>query len=575
MFLSLATASCVHRQSGAWWAGELNAVAVEAVTAGSTPVEATLSTSRVVRVRDLLTHRVITQFKVGLIRWNDYEEGPPLVLSADAHLLAIGAGDGRIEIRNAMTGTLLRTLRALPTLDYVLDRSMPGRFGSAEDPVTGLAFAGDTLLAATTLDRQVVVWNRNAIAGRGRISISGPQTVPALPSALGFSGNGQMLAAGPDQIVTVHPVPTLNLLTWVSGGRPPRVVALSATGDFVAIATNNGFFSVASTKPRQLLWYTEARDIPGTDLAPQALAVAFGPGDASVAGVDAEGSVVVWQTVTGREEARFQLPSAQTSAAIEIRMDRGMPHVRVAIPAGVYEFAAPAAPPLGEQWAVRRAAIDSAIGVTPVAVSGIVQDRNTGRPVPGIVVGQTRPQWVRGPMTDSAGRFTLGAIRPGIANVAVRCPSQTRLGALAMDTTITVPRGEPLALDLRIDATRCDEPPFAQRAVRLRGLYTAGFEESEFVPCDDTTGVFREIWGNPLGAWVWVAGIAPRMRWPPADTSTYGKDYSRWYVDWAGTLTGPGRYAYGTYQLDVSSIYAVRTKVPPDCRLVGRTAGNR
>lgn len=209
----------------------------------------------------------------------------------------------------------------------------------------------------------------------------------------------------------------------------------------------------------------------------------------------------------------------------------------------------------------------------PAALTGTVEgqvlDARTGAPVPGAWVAARWPARHGRVLTDAAGRFRLDLVEPGAITFDVNCPSRTMLGPRFASVPARADTGRTTTAVVRGDRALCAEPDSGARRVTLRGVYTAGFEESRFVPCETAGPVFAALWGPVHLRHAWVA-LARRPRggpsWPAPDT-TSGR-YPRWYVEWRGTLTGPGRFGHmgvASYELTVDTVTVVRAVVPPDC----------
>lgn len=160
---------------------------------------------------------------------------------------------------------------------------------------------------------------------------------------------------------------------------------------------------------------------------------------------------------------------------------------------------------------------------------------------------------------DSLGHFEYPWLSPGEQVFTVLCDTG-RLFPRELDTLrVRLQPGQHLELRFGVNATGCDQRPFAVEVGEFRGHYTSGFEESSFVSCGDTA-VFR--------TWVDLAGKAQqqeRPRWPGA---VRGESYQRVYVRWRGTLVGPfhyGHFGVASYHLQVDSILEVRRSSRHDC----------
>lgn len=90
------------------------------------------------------------------------------------------------------------------------------------------------------------------------------------------------------------------------------------------------------------------------------------------------------------------------------------------------------------------------------------------------------------------------------------------------------------------------------------GIYSAGFEASEFRPCDDTTAVW---WAAPATADAW-APVQAALR------ATAGPP-PRFFLRLRGRVEGPGRYGHMgayTHQLIATQVGEARPLRATDCR---------
>jgi hypothetical protein len=203
-------------------------------------------------------------------------------------------------------------------------------------------------------------------------------------------------------------------------------------------------------------------------------------------------------------------------------------------------------------------------------VEGRVLDVRTGAPVVGARVAARWPARQGREPTNATGHFRLDFVEPGRVTLDVNCPSRTGLGPRLVSVPARVDTGRTTAVVLRGDPAACAEPDSATRPVTLRGVYTAGFEESRFIPCEAAGPAIAALWRPVHLRHAWVAAPGRSSRGPgwPAPDTTSGR-YPRWYVVWRGTLTGPGRYGHmsvAPYLLRVTQIDTVRAAVPADCR---------
>ncbi len=105
-------------------------------------------------------------------------------------------------------------------------------------------------------------------------------------------------------------------------------------------------------------------------------------------------------------------------------------------------------------------------------------------------------------------------------------------------------------------------------------MYISGFEASVFYPCDGLPAEASEFAGQPhiiwventqLGASDWAIAIAGSI-------FERTRDVDALYVDWSGTLRGPGNYGHfglGFYEFNATEVHDTRIAKPDDCEAPG------
>jgi hypothetical protein len=164
------------------------------------------------------------------------------------------------------------------------------------------------------------------------------------------------------------------------------------------------------------------------------------------------------------------------------------------------------------------------------------------------------------------------------------------LGRQLLAKRIRVQVRDSTVIDLRVDSSVCDEPPYREVTGELRGFWSSGFEHSAFSVCADSAlGIPHrparagddDDWSEVV-AWVTFAdqGLADwrRLEASPMGDSVraakqFGMGMGTPYVRWHGTLKGPGFFghmgvsAYGMTVDRVSYIGIGDSRVcrqPPD-----------
>ena len=180
-------------------------------------------------------------------------------------------------------------------------------------------------------------------------------------------------------------------------------------------------------------------------------------------------------------------------------------------------------------------------------VFGVVRDSATASPLVGAKVAALRGQYGR-VETDAAGRYSLDRLEWPEVELELNCPSRTLLGKRLLTRTIRLQANSSVQVDLVVDRTLCDEPPFKKVTGEFRGAYSAGFEESSFQICADSTLGLppahpQDIGRSSITAWVEYTPRAQNqtVKWPTRDKLA---DNPLVYVRWQGTLSGPGTYGH-------------------------------
>jgi hypothetical protein len=157
--------------------------------------------------------------------------------------------------------------------------------------------------------------------------------------------------------------------------------------------------------------------------------------------------------------------------------------------------------------------------------------------------------------------------------VGVDCETVRGESQRLVSDSVVLPSSTPVRRDWVVARFGCDLRPIRRVTRVFRGYYTAGFEESEFVPCASDAWF---IPGDSLGhqpyddrrAWAeWKPGEMQRLRWPRLKRDEYGS--SRYYVRWRATVVGPGQYGHmgvSPFEIHVDSVLELRAPSKRDCR---------
>jgi hypothetical protein len=216
-------------------------------------------------------------------------------------------------------------------------------------------------------------------------------------------------------------------------------------------------------------------------------------------------------------------------------------------------------------------------------LEGTVRDSATGR---GVVRARvcarlpSRPNvlWsVCAPVDTVSAAYRLDSLPSGRSQVSVACETGRIFGAHTLGRdSLTVSGAAPTRRDWVVDTSECDPRPLRQVEGVFRGYYTPGFEASDFVPCA------ADAWFLPSDslktepyderdAWVRLrpGSLPEKFDWPRAPKDDFGNP--TYYVQWRGTVIGPGRYGHmgvSPFELRVDSVLTLRAPRRDDCRPV-------
>ncbi|MBL0170543.1 MAG: carboxypeptidase regulatory-like domain-containing protein [Gemmatimonadaceae bacterium] len=171
---------------------------------------------------------------------------------------------------------------------------------------------------------------------------------------------------------------------------------------------------------------------------------------------------------------------------------------------------------------------------------------------------------------DSTGRYSKD-VPPGQVTLEVRCPSATSMGPIAESPALVLKAGERRVHDVVFPPNACREPAFATLRGDFRGIYVHHWEGSTFAFCDDVPAMAREVLARTdppptIAVSVPMANAANTLDHVGVMPNSQGQ--TPLYVEWRGTLAGPGQYGtwgLSEYMLTVDSVYAVRAMRLADC----------
>lgn len=126
-------------------------------------------------------------------------------------------------------------------------------------------------------------------------------------------------------------------------------------------------------------------------------------------------------------------------------------------------------------------------------------------------------------------------------------------------------------MTIDVDAARCGPPPSKRRA-RFAGMYVPEFESSLFFPCDGLPMAVENPSDTSHGIWADVPkAVAGELTWARTRESMIGAG-DGFYVEWTGTLTGPGSYGHmgmSLYEFKAEAVHDTSDKRPASCQAPG------
>ncbi|MCC6242118.1 MAG: hypothetical protein IT353_04725 [Gemmatimonadaceae bacterium] len=106
---------------------------------------------------------------------------------------------------------------------------------------------------------------------------------------------------------------------------------------------------------------------------------------------------------------------------------------------------------------------------------------------------------------------------------------------------------------------------------RFRGIYTLHWEGSRFEFCDEIPSIAREVFARDhQSQWISIvlATAAARRRFERVDVLPAARGETPLFVEWRGTLKGPGHYgsfAPSSFQIAVTHVDSIRAVQLGDC----------
>ena len=217
----------------------------------------------------------------------------------------------------------------------------------------------------------------------------------------------------------------------------------------------------------------------------------------------------------------------------------------------------------------------SRVGVDRAALSGVLLDSLTGKPpqktqiCPTMRTGDT---WIAAPCAkpDSMGHYRLDDLLLTTVNVWVSCQRVSGFGKTLATEAFELTAPKEIERNWLVSTIGCDLRPVRRVRRIFTGFWTAGFEESDFVPCPvDSWSLPSDSLPNfeAQGAWASLGKGVRVQKWP----SNVPRD--RWgnptfYVKWRGTLEGPGHYGHmsmSAFSFVADSVIEIRAPRRGDC----------
>lgn len=180
------------------------------------------------------------------------------------------------------------------------------------------------------------------------------------------------------------------------------------------------------------------------------------------------------------------------------------------------------------------------------------------------LAGAKNLQW-----TDRSGRheWTGGGFAAS-GSIDIRCPALRAEVGRKLASVGYALQGPLTQVDASIDSRACVEPPERSSTGAYAGTLYPYYGHGAFIPCTGMPGD-AAFYGNAKAAWVNFSSDANTQY--ETERKAAGVDASAQtpiYVEWTGTLTGPG--GYGTqiafaYRFDATAVGKLAADFPKDC----------
>jgi len=216
---------------------------------------------------------------------------------------------------------------------------------------------------------------------------------------------------------------------------------------------------------------------------------------------------------------------------------------------------------------VARAKVEAAARAVQGNIWGTLRDSRTGRPVPRAPMRVDERGGIGA--SDSLGHFWLWGFAPGTRKIIVYCPLRRQwLGKIATTLTIQAPPAMKDTTDIRIDMQGCDDVQLDTVSVHTRGVWSIGFEDGFFTPCEPfdqiELGGYRD-WSHLAYLTFARSGITPPGGWPEMKPTD---GYYKIFLVVDADLIGPGSYGHlgiATYTLKVTGVVSAKPASKTSC----------
>jgi hypothetical protein len=193
------------------------------------------------------------------------------------------------------------------------------------------------------------------------------------------------------------------------------------------------------------------------------------------------------------------------------------------------------------------------------------------------VPAKSAPERLGCTVTSVAGTFRLAALPLGTVGLSVACETTRILARQLQPTYTALAAVKPGTIVMLVNTTGCDDRPLRTISRTFRGVWSSGFEMNDFSPCPaDSWALLSDTLGlggraGTTRAWVTSLPAQKGKRWPlakPGSARVIPGGYTS-YVEWHGTVTGPGHYGHlgaASFEIQVDSVIKMHAPSAKDCK---------